>query len=115
MAKNNSPSTCLGFLGNTARSYYFEEYNFGRPGKYLNYLFGYNDAGFTEKDKNDLSFLMGDNRDSKEDKDYNLCQKVDNNQRKNIIINTFGVKMNQQIEFEYGVDKNLVEVVYIFN
>ncbi|GAB4218832.1 MAG: hypothetical protein Fur009_1930 [Candidatus Microgenomates bacterium] len=38
----NLITKCIGFLGNTARSYYFEEYYFGRSGYYQNYIFGYN-------------------------------------------------------------------------
>jgi hypothetical protein len=43
-----NPSSCYSFLsGGTAPSYYFEQYYFGNPGNYQNYLYGYNEAGYT--------------------------------------------------------------------
>lgn len=103
----NSLQKCSGFLGNTARSYYFEEYYFGRSGYYQRYVFGYNDAGFNEKNKNDLSFLIG-----KKEED-NLCEEIKNSQRENIIINTYGMISSEveKLDFEYGVDKNVVSLV----
>ncbi len=103
IAKNYQPEKCLGFLGNTARSYYFEEYYFGRIGKYLKYVFGYNDAGFYDE-KNDLSFLIGKTKNTN-----NLCKNLKNKNTKNIIINTYGVLMDNNLEFEYAVDKNIVD------
>lgn len=106
---NSSPEKCFGYLGNTAKSYYYEQYYFGRQGKYQTYVFGYNDAGFNLKDKNNLDFLIG----IKEKE--NICAKVNNNNRRDIIINTYGIISDEakKIDFEYGVDKNLVSLLDI--
>lgn len=103
----NNLQKCFGFLGNTARSYYFEEYYFGRSGYYQKYLFGYNDAGFNQENKNDLSFLIGKNKEN------NLCEEIKNIQRENIIINTYGMISDnvEKLEFDYGVNKNVVGLV----
>lgn len=110
--QGRKPSNCYSFAGNTAPSYYYEEYMGDNLTSYQNYSLGYNDAGYgdgviieaTQPTEADLENerIVSDNGN------YN-CKLPSDEIRNKYTINTLGV--SKYATLSAGVNRRLMELI----
>lgn len=106
------PNNCYALAGNTASSYYYEEYIGDNSTSYQNYSLGYNDAGYG--DRGIIEATQPAEADLKNKKiipdnsNYN-CKLPPDEIRKKYTINTLGV--SKYATLSAGVNRRLMELI----
>lgn len=102
-----TPFECRGFMGNTAASYYYESIQADSLSHYLALGYGYNDAGYNNKNMSSLAVLSDFKLLEEKNTDKYDCNTISTDFRKKFTINTFIVMSNNpDNDFEYGVSRH---------
>lgn len=98
---SSKPDKCFVKLGNTGKSFYVQQYYSGRPGKYLYFLIGYNDAS-------ELGSMPMVN--NSENNDTDCKTQLDLNSANTLMISKVPFS---ELSFGFGTDKN--QLLYLHN
>jgi len=115
---NDTPEACYGFLGNTTRSFYVEQY-YIPAGDYQTYIYGLNDAGYWNWHQVNISAftkgrliardVLGETSTSHIPVDQYECETIPDKFRANTPINTrmvISAKLQvDELQFHFGVSR----------